>query len=163
MRIRCLASRFCPDPLDSFLPLWSRVQRAAGPPTNALRTLGNSLSILWLNNGMVATGNHLYFDSLRGAPPSTGSATKEVSFQGGQGPRLMRIRCLASRFCPDPLDSFLPLWSRVQRAAGPPTNALRTLGNSLSILWLNNGMVATSNHLYFDSLRGAPPSTGAAS
>ena len=34
--------------------------------------LCRSNNILRLINGMVATGNHIYCDSLRGAPPSTG-------------------------------------------------------------------------------------------
>ena len=39
-----------------------------------------------LNQGMIATGNHWYFDSLRGAPPPGGSYLRPSGALGGQGP-----------------------------------------------------------------------------
>ena len=77
---------------------------------------------------MIATGNHLDFDSLRGAPRPYGG-------ERGYGRRAADCRPYGGH----------PL--RPSLLTGAP---------------INQGMIATGNHLDFDSLRGAPLPKGEA-
>ena len=94
------------------------------------------------NRGMIATGNHYYLDSLRGAPPPKGAAREPWLPGGGAGrPNGLTEGVLFVEWHQLKVTNYTPFAAVAAR---------------------NRGMIATGNHYYLDSLRGAPPLEGAA-